>query len=205
VFYRSPVAHDDWRLRIELDEDAAGGLLGRLGLPGSDARELAHELEHERLAVTRDGSTIFVYADSSLQLEQARKVIDAEVADLGIEAVAIVAEHWLGDEDRWDDEPVPDTLEDRALAAGYAPWEVRIECDSHDQARELAEQLESEGYGVVRRWSYVIAGTATEADARELARRLHGEAVPGGELVWEVAPGNPFAVFGGLGGGGTPI
>jgi hypothetical protein len=29
---------------------------------------------------------------------------------------------------------------------------------------------------------------------------VHGDAEPGGEVVWEVAPQNPFAVFGGLGG-----
>ena len=40
--------------------------------------------------------------------------------------------------------------------------------------------------------------TREEADA--LAERVHGEVEAGGELVWEVMPQNPFAVFGGLGG-----
>ena len=79
-----------------------------------------------------------------------------------------------------------------------------IPCPSHAAARELAERLEAEGYGVVRRWTFLIAGTATREQAEELAR-VHGEVEPGGELVWEVSPGTPFAVFGGLGGGGTPI
>ena len=52
---------------------------------------------------------------------------------------------------------------------------------------------------VVRRWNYVIAGTATREEAAELAARLHGEVEPGGELVWEARPSNPFAVFGGMG------
>jgi hypothetical protein len=46
-----------------------------------------------------------------------------------------------------------------------------------------------------------------EDDAHALAKRLEVEAPkgarievePGGGLVWEVAPENPFAVFGGLG------
>ena len=59
--------------------------------------------------------------------------------------------------------------------------------------------------GVVRRFSYVIAGTASREEATELARRVHGEVEPGGELVWEVTRGNPFAVFGGIGGTGTPL
>ena len=82
---------------------------------------------------------------------------------------------------------------------------MRIPCRSHHEARELAERLEAEGYSVVRRWAYVIAGTETREQAQALADRLHGEAEPGGELVWEVSPGNPFAVFGGLGGAGTPV
>ena len=38
-----------------------------------------------------------------------------------------------------------------------------------------------------------------------LAERLHGEVEAGGELVYEALPQNPFAVFGGLGGAGTPL
>src|SRR5205823_6060043 len=91
------VAHDDWRLRIELDEEAAGGLLARLGLLGSDARELAEELADERLAVTQEGPTIFVYASSSLQLEQAERLIRDEAAKLRIEPEQVVREHWLAD------------------------------------------------------------------------------------------------------------
>jgi hypothetical protein len=45
----------------------------------------------------------------------------------------------------------------------------------------------------------VIVGTATREDADALASRLHGQVEPGGELVWETAPGNPFAIFGGMG------
>jgi hypothetical protein len=199
------VARDDWRLRIELGEDAAGGLLARLGFLGSEARELARDLEDQRLAVTHDDGTIFVYADSSLQLERARSVIDAELRELELRPDRIVHEHWLADEQRWDDEPLDHWAEDETLAAGYAPWEVRIPCRSHDAARELADRLEAEGYGVVRRWSYVIAGTASREEAQQLAQRLHGEVEPGGELVWEATRGNPFAVFGGLGGAGTPL
>jgi hypothetical protein len=199
------VAQDDWRLRIELDHESAGGLLARLGVLSSEADEVARDLAEERLAVTRDGATIFVYASSSLQLEQAEKLIQAELAKLSVTPERTVREHWLAKEDRWDDESAPETVERETLAAGYAPWEVRVPCPSHHAARELADRLEAEGYSVVRRWSYVIAGTASEAEAQELANRLHGEAEPGGELVWEVVPGNPFAVFGGLGSTGTPF
>jgi hypothetical protein len=196
---------DDWRLRIELDEDAAGGLLQRLGVLGSNAHRLVDELAKDRLVVTGEGRTVFVYASSPQQLDQARKVIDDQITMLGIEPDAIVREQWLADEDRWDDEAAPGSIEDETLAGGFAPWEVRIPCESHKAARELAERLEAEGYSVVRRWTFLIAGTSTREEAEALALKLHGDVEPGGELVWEVSPGNPFAVFGGLGGGGTPI
>jgi hypothetical protein len=148
---------------------------------------------------------VFVYASSQAQLERAMPAIEAHLAHLGIEPELVRPEHWLEAEERWDDEPPTESVEEETVDHGYAPWEVRIPCRSHDEAKELALRLEADGYGVVRRWSYVIAGTATREEAEELARTLHGEVEPGGELVYETAPQNPFAVFGGLGGTGTPL
>jgi hypothetical protein len=201
------VARDDWRIRIDLpEEEHALGLLSRLGLDlGSEARELARELEERRLAVSREGEHVFVYAASRLEAERAQEVVQAQLREQQLQPIAARLEHWLADEDRWNDEPPEPFPEDELLSRGYAPWEVRVECRSLDEARELADQFESEGYGVVRNFHFVIAGTATRADAVELARRVHGEVEPGGELVWEVTPGNPFAVFGGMGGTGTPL
>lgn len=199
------MARDDWRLRIELGDAGTGGLLGRLGLFSSDARELAHDLKNRRLAVTEDDGTVFVYASSSLELEQARTVIEGELAELETPPKAIVTEHWLRDEERWDDEPATPDTETDLLARGYAPWEVRIPARDHQAASELADRLEAEGFGVVRRWNFVIAGCSTEEQARELATRLRGEVEPGGEMIWEAMPGNPFAIFGGIGDTGGPI
>jgi len=193
--------NDDWRIRIQPREAAhADTLLGRLGLDlGSDeAKRLARELEGHRLAVSRDDDTIFVYAESQAQAEQARLIVEAELRDEEIEA-EVEVERWLHDQERWSNEPPQETWEQEELERGYAPWEVRVERDSHDEAEELADTLESEGYDVVRRWRYVIVGARSEEEARELAKRLHGEAEPGGEVVWEVTPQNPFALFGGLG------
>lgn len=197
------MARDDWRVRIELAEAGrARALLDRLGVGlGSEARELAKELEEHRLAVTHDEDGVFVYTASRRQAEQAQAVVEAELRELRIAPRSVALEHWLADEDRWDDEPAGGDVEDEVLARGYAPWEVRVECRTTDAARELAEELEAEGYGVVRRWRYVIAGTESREDADALAARVQGQVAPGGELVWEVTPANPFALFlGGLGG-----
>jgi hypothetical protein len=193
---------DDWRIRIELpEEEHAETLLGRLGLDlGTDeAKRLAQELEGRRLAVSRDGNELFVYASTPAEAERARAIVDAELADEGVEARTSAVERWLHDEERWTGEPPQETWEEEELERGYAPWEVRVERDTHAEARELADELEQEGYDVVRRWRYLIVGAASEEQARELAQRVHGEVEPGGEVVWEVMPQNPFAVFGGLG------
>src|SRR6266576_2810418 len=140
------MARDDWRIRIEIEDEEAPGLLERLGLALSDeASELAQELEKRRLAVSYDDDEVFVYASSRAEAERARAVIQAELRDLGVAAVTGPVEHWLEDEERWDDEPPDETWEEDELERGYAPWEVRISCESHRAARELAEQLE-QGY-----------------------------------------------------------
>ena len=54
---------------------------------------------------------------------------------------------------------------------------------------------------MTRTFRYVIAGTDSREAAAELARRVHGEVEPGGELVYEVRPTNPFAFVGALFGG----
>jgi hypothetical protein len=197
---------DDWRIRITIEDDQTPGLFERLGLElGDEASELARELEKGRLAVSYDDDQVFVYASSPAEAERARAVIQAELRDLGIAAVTGQVEHWLEDEERWDDEPPDETWEEDELERGYAPWEVRVSCKSHREARELADQLEQDGYSIERRWRHLIVGTASKEDAEALAARLHGQVEPGGELIWETVPGNPFAIFGGLGGSGTPL
>jgi hypothetical protein len=195
------MARDDWRLRVELEEEGhATDFLARLGLDlGSEARELARELMARRLAVSNEGNVVFVYTPTRDEARRARALVEAELKELGLRAHGIRIEHWLHEEERWDDEPPAPDTEEELLEEGYAPWEVRIECKSLEEAHELADRLEQEGYGVVRRFHYVIAGTATKDEAEELARRVHGEVEPGGELVWEATPQNPFIVFGGLG------
>ena len=194
------MAHDDWRIRIELpDEEVAQDLLARLGLRQSDAEELADELREHRLAVSQDGDTVFVYAATGMQAEQASRIVESELDDQGLTPSRFVTERWLQDEERWNDDPEHRDVEEELLQRGYAPWEVRVEAESLREAHDLAEQLRSEGYDVSRTFTYVIAGARSREEAVELARRIHGEVEPGGELVYEVQPQNPFAVFGGLG------
>jgi hypothetical protein len=135
----------------------------------------------------------------------------------------VAVERWHPDAERWEDAgvPLPQTEEERRAererlgaqetaeseASGVAAWEVRVELDSHQEASELADRLESEGWPIVRRWKYLLVGCSNEDEARGLAKRLEREAPPGSEvgvepgsgLAWEAMPPNPFAFFGGLG------
>jgi hypothetical protein len=189
---------DDWRIHVTVHD--GHGLLDRLGLElGGEAADLARELEQRRLAVSQDGDEIFVYASSYAEAGRARGVIEAVLRSEHLDARVSRIEHWLEAEERWDDEPPGETWEEEELDRGYAPWEVRVHCGSRHEAHRLAEQLEGEGYQPVRRWDYLIVGTASKEDAERLAQRVHGRVEAGGEVVREVVPGNPFAVFGGLG------
>jgi hypothetical protein len=191
------MAHDDWRITVELAEEHGTGerLLERLGVVDSDAEELEDELREARLAATHEGRSVFVYADSAAQAEQARAVVERELREEGLEAREIRVERWLPDEDRWSDDPPGPTVDEEVAARGYAPWEVRVACRSYSEARELADRLESEGLPVIRRFRYVLVGAESREEAEALAERLHGTVEAGGEVVWEVLPTRPFVLF----------
>jgi len=184
---------DDWRLRIDFPDPE--GFLDRLR--HAEARDLAEELRGHRLAVTRDDDTVFVYAPNRLQAEQTQALVEREVGGEG----KVTLEQWLPAEERWSSEPPGDSAEEDLLDRGFAPWEVRIEADSREDAARLAKELRADGYSVTRSFRYVIAGTDSREAAVELARRVHGEVEPGGELVYEARPTNPFAFVGALFGG----
>ena len=199
--------NDDWRIRVDLEEGRAESTLERLGLDLSfEARRLAEDLEGRRLVVSRDDETLFVYAGSRAEAERARDIIEAELRETGAQGRVGSIEHWLAEEDRWDDEaPQEFEAEQEVLKEGLSPWEVRLEADTPEAAETLAAKLAADGYRVVRRYRYVLVGADSEEAARELAKRLHGEVEASGELVYETLPQNPFVIFGGLGGSGTPL
>jgi len=211
---------DDWRLTAVLDREDAHDVLERLR-----SHEAADDVRRRlggAVAVSADRDTVYAYADTAAAIHEAEDVVRKLLADLGVEAT-IRVDRWHELEQRWEDESVPlpqteaereaererleDTEEAESLATGRALWEVRLELPSHGRTRELAERLEQEDLSVIRRWTYLLVGAESEDDARELAERLQAEAPdaaiqvePSGEMVAEVSPRNPFAIFGGLAG-----
>jgi hypothetical protein len=208
---------DDWRVIADFDEEGDGTQftewLAALRLEGQERDRLG-----DRVAVSRDGPRVFLYTDSE---ERARGVL--ETVESEERSARIVLERWHPAAAEWRDASVPlpqseaeveaehQRLQQReaaeSLETGWAQWEVRIELQTHEETVALAERLEAEGSPVVRRHTFLLVGALNEDDARALAQRLESEVPagarievePGGGMVWEVAPQNPFAVFGGLG------
>jgi hypothetical protein len=213
---------DDWRVTIDFDDEGDGTQLAEwlaaVDLEGEERSTLG-----ERVVVSRDGPRVYLYTDAAEPARELLRTVSARIEQEGRAAVTAL-ERWHPVEQAWKDGSIPlpespealeeerERLQDREAAesaeTGAAQWEVRIELASHEDTVTLAERLESEGIPVVRRHTFLLAGAANEDDARALAEQLRGEVPegarvevePGGGMVWEVAPRNPFTFFGGLGG-----
>ena len=213
---------DDWRLTVELAEEGnAPGLVNSL-------RELELEDAHrarvgDRVVVSQDEGNVFLYADTEERARQVNALVQERLAELGFEA-DVALTRWHPVEQRWEDAsvPLPESEEEwqaeherlqadeaaESAATGHAAWEVRAVLPTHEDTVSLAGRLEREGIPVVRRSSFLLVGAVNEDEARALAERLRSETPagsrievePGGQMAWEVAPQNPFAIFGGLGG-----
>jgi hypothetical protein len=214
--------NDDWRLRVTLlQNDDADTLAGGLA-----AGELEHDLTaslKDRVAVSGEGSEVFCYAGARGVLESVQTTIERLSAEQKWEP-EFELKRWHPTAKEWEDPDVPMPASAGEQAAeraelmerereeveehGSTVFEVRIQCRSHGDAVQLAEQLESEGLPHARRWRYVLVGAADEDSAQTLADRLRSEAPEGSEVTVEGTaraalderPPNIFALFGGLGG-----
>jgi hypothetical protein len=214
--------NDDWRLQIDAADEGEALLLVE-GLGGPGAGHTMGTAFHERVAVSREGSRILLYAGTRIQAENARDHA-IELAAKNEWQIEISFTHWHHEAERWEDAEAPDpaTEAERAeeheelvesereeVAAGATPqYEVRVDLPSHGEAARFEDLLEAEGIPAVRRWKYLVVGAADEDTANQLAQRLREEAPSGSEVtvegnaraVYDERPPNPFAIFGGLGG-----
>lgn len=213
---------DDWRLTVDFDDEGDGTQLVEW-LAARRLEDQERERLRGRVVVSRDGPRVFLYADAEEEARDTEGVVRAHLSSEGLGA-RIALERWHPVEQAWKEatEPLPETdaeimAEHRrqqereaaeSFAQGHAEWEVRVALPSRGATEALAERLADEGFPVVRRATFLLVGAANQDDATALAERLRAEAPegarvevePGGAMVWEVSPRNPFAVFGGLGG-----
>jgi hypothetical protein len=216
-----PVMADDWRVTVDFDDESDGTDLVEW-LQAARFESAERDRLGDRVIVSRDGSRVYLYADSEQRAREAQTRVEEHLSEAG-RAARISLARWHPVAQEWEDAEIPlprteaemEAEEDvrqareeaESLERGYAAWEVRVELPSPEETARLAERLESEEIPVVRRHRYLLAGSANEDDANALADRLRREVPgarievePGGGFVWEVMPQNPFAIFGGLGG-----
>jgi hypothetical protein len=213
---------DDWRLRITFQGDSrADELRERL-----EATDLEHTLEDrfiDRVAISADDNEVFAYAGTREQAEAVGELVRKEAGERGWQ-LELELRRWHPTAEDWEDpdQPLPTTdaqqaAEHAALIerereestdTGHPEFEVRVKFNHHRAAVQFADQLEREGFVVVRRWHFLVVGVADEDSANALAERIRQEAPPGAVVnsegtqrtVSEGSGGNPFAYFGGLGG-----
>jgi hypothetical protein len=204
-------------MTVITSEEQVGEVLAAL-----QERDVQLELRDElggRIAVSRDGPSVFIYADTRRAADAATRVLREVLDEVGTTAEPHLT-RWHPIEERWEEPsvPLPETEDQRraerdrvdadddaiSVATGVAQWEVRIELSSHADAERLAEELEENGRSVVRRAGFLIVGANDRDDAEVLAAemksrgRVHVD--PSSGAAWQLMPSNPFAVFGGLSG-----
>jgi hypothetical protein len=198
---------EDWRVTVDLAE----GHNLAADLDEHELEDEAREALGNRIAVSGEGTRVYLYADTRAAAEQAMGVVQKLVDESGGTARLMldqwhpVAEEWKAaddalpattDEIEAENEEREEQDEADTEASGYAEWEVRLDLPSHGDAVALAEKLEAEGIPTTRRWKYLLVGAADEDDANDLAKRLEAEAPAGtrtlvqagGEMVWEGVP-----------------
>ncbi len=212
---------DDWRLEIVFRSDGfADALRDHL-----DAGELEHELSsafHDRVIVSREGATVFLYAGDREQAEKARALVEA-YAEREKEELKVEFTHWhpVALEWRPADESLPadaaaEAAEHHARVAaerkeseeqGYPEWEVRADLPSCREAERLAERLRGEEVPTVHRAKYLLMGANDRDVAEVLAQRVREVAPADTKVAVEgnlreieaERPPSPFAFLGGLG------
>jgi hypothetical protein len=189
--------NDDWRLQVDFLADGVDdALLDRL-----DARELEDDLSdayHDRVIVTRNGTTVFLYAGDRAQAAAARKLVE-EFARREQEELTVDFRRWHPVAQNWKDADLSLPADDAARTAehreriaaerrevekqGYPDYEVAVELSSDEEADRLADRYRAEGFPTVQRWRFVLIGVTDVDHANVTAERVRGEVPPGTPVV----------------------
>lgn len=179
-------AADEWRVEVDLDDDEHGlSLTERLRsfTLGDEARDRLGR----SIVVTRSGSRLFLYGAHAEHARAAEAVVHQLLEEHGLTG-DVRTTRWHPVEEEWKDAslPMPTTPEERAAELeartaaeaaeaereGTYDWTVRVECERHADAVELAATLAAEGQPIERHWRWVGVGALTQEQADALAASL---------------------------------
>jgi len=121
-----------------------------------------------------------VVSDSQLEhwdpLEEEWRDMAAEPSDAATEPIGAAESADDEDEERAVHEELQERERQRSVATGVAAWQVRVDLSSRRRVVDLAERLASEGWPVVRRRRFLVAGANCQDDADGLAQQIEGYA-----------------------------
>jgi hypothetical protein len=163
----------------------------------SSLRTVADDLRThlgDHVPVSSGRGHIFVYSATPAAAKEADEVARVVLAQHNLMA-EFRLERWDPLEEAWLDAPADPSDDgaaqqaaherhqeqerERSAATGLAAWQVRVELASRQDVTALAERLASEGWPVVRRRKYLVAGANCEDDANGLAQQIQGYGHPG--------------------------
>jgi hypothetical protein len=202
---------NEWRVTAKLsDAVAADQAQARLGSYKVE-REVYERLGRKVAVGSGDQGELYLYAHSRDAAVTAQQAVTTLLASHGTQADFVI-ERWHPVEEEWQlaDVSLPQTPAEiqaererldadetrQSLASGHALFEVRVQLPSHHEAIALAASLRSEGYSVVRRWRFLVAGANNADQAAEFADKIRQEA-PAGAVISteEVGPLLPFTAI----------
>ncbi|MEZ5098494.1 MAG: hypothetical protein R3C15_01520 [Thermoleophilia bacterium] len=179
-------AADEWRVEVDLDDDEHGFSLTER-LRSLTLGEEARDRLGRSIVVTRSGSRLFLYGRTPAHARAAEAVVRELLDDHELTG-DVRTTRWHPIEQEWKDAslPLPTTPEEQAAEIqartaaeveelereGTYDWTVRIECDGHAAAVELAATLAEEGHPIARHWRWVGVGALTQEEADALAATL---------------------------------
>src|SRR5262249_51048357 len=154
------MAQDDWRVTVKLPaEEHSGRLVASLA--EAQVEKDARQALGDRVVVGGgdEPGVVFLYTGTSETAHEAEKVVRGIVAEHGLDAEYAV-HRWQPEEERWEPggaalpatgaqhelehEHLEEDEAEESEELGQALWEVRIEFDSHRDAVEMADRIESE-------------------------------------------------------------
>jgi hypothetical protein len=199
---------DDWRARIAFDEDDPPEL------PESGEQALVAALRSrlsDQVAVTSNGTEIFLYAPAAGSADEAAQVAREVLARRDVSA-PVRTEFWSPRDQKWRDaadEPSADPVAERqarhearqererqaSVTSGRPAREVWAELPSHDDVVHLAGHLAARGWRVRPRRRHLIVGADCEDDAKSLARELSGDGRADADTAFRVRRVDIYATW----------